>query len=381
VAVREFLDTEAGFKASGSFEAVFNGPHTLVKLFKPLAVGAGANFATFRGGTDQLASLSDGGSGRLAYFTQTEDVRAAVGLTANEWQLVGWSKDVSTDRPRAHRQVLGGAAMTHVTPTIGDAIAYKSAALAEIRIGEFAHQREAVVAIIPSALSDSDWEAIGATLTSQLLVDLGAIHLWNFNQASTGTAIQDLIGSAHQTTISSGTIAVTGDDPPGWNFAVTVTPPLSFTLQLSGGADNTDPALSIGGEMSTHSPGADLFDDVTESERSLGLQDYRLVYVHNADVADGNAVIYVPTQLESGRELAVGWAAQGAGGTVTAPANDHTAPAGVAFSAPSSLPAGVSSLIPAGSFRGLWVRRTVNSNTPQDPTNLGAIEIKVLRVA
>jgi hypothetical protein len=82
--VREFLDTEAGWKSSGAFEAAFNGPNTRFLLIKPLALPSVApHYVSYRSATDQLASLSDGGSGRLADFTQTEDSRALVGLTAN----------------------------------------------------------------------------------------------------------------------------------------------------------------------------------------------------------------------------------------------------------------------------------------------------------
>jgi hypothetical protein len=380
--VREFLDTEAGWKSSGVFEAAFNGPNTRFLLIKPLALPSVApHYVSYRSATDQLASLSDGGSARLADFTQTEDSRALVGLTSGDWQLLFITKGAEATHPRMHRSVVGSGVWAHVDGG-GDAIAYKSAAMNEIRIGEFNHMRVATHALFDKELIDSDIEAIGATLTAQLLVDLGATHLHNFNQASAATAAQDLIGSANQTTISSGTIVVTDDDPPGWDFAVTVTPPLTFTLQMSGGVGNTDPAESYGGIMSTTSPGTDLFPDIEDAERISGLQRYRLVYVRNADVADGSVVAFVSKQFESGRELAVGWATEAAGVAVTKPANDHTAPSGVAFSAPSSVPAGLSGgTIAAGSFRGLWLRFTVNSNTPQDPTNRATYELEISRVS
>jgi hypothetical protein len=380
--VREFLDTEAGWTASGSFEAIFNGPHTLLELVKPVVLpGTGFSFMTALGAGVTLASLSDGGTARLAYFTATEDTRVGVGLSAGDWQLLLWTKSSEATKPRAHRLNLSTGVWTHADST-GDTIAYKTAALTEIRIGEFVHVRTAVAAVFDTALSDSDVEAIGAVRTSQLLADLGALHLWNFNQASAGTAVQDLVGTMHQTTITSGSVAVTGDDPPGWDFAVTTVPPLSFSVQLSGGGTNDDPAESFGGAMSTEQPGAGLFADVTNAQRISGLVDYRLIYVFNADVDDGSVVAYIPTQLESGRQLAIGVATQAAGVTVTKPANDQTAPAGVSFSAPSTVPSGVSlGTIPAGSFRGLWLRRTINSNTPQDPTNLATIKLEISRVS
>lgn len=382
MAVREFLDTEAGWKSSGVFEAAFSGPWTAFLLLKPMALPSVApNYASYRSATDQLSSLSDGGSGRLADFTQTEDSRALVGLTANDWQLLFITKGAEAVHPRMHRSVLGSGVWAHVDGG-GDAIAYKAAALNEIRIGEFNHMRVATHALFTTALSDSDIEAVGTTKAAQLLADLGAAHLHNFNQASSATAVQDLIGSANQTTISSGSVVVTDDDPPGWNFTVTITPPLTGSLQLSGGPTNADSTESYGGAMSTTPMGPGLFPDVTTAERTSGVQRYRLIYPYNSDVADGAAVAYITKQLESGRELALGWATEAAGVTVTKPANDLTAPAGVAFSTPMSLPAGLSGgVIPAGSFRGLWARVTVNSNTPQDPTNLWQFNVELSRVS
>jgi hypothetical protein len=381
MAVREFLAVESGWQATGSFETVMNGPHTLLALVKPLTFNeAGQPWLTLRSGTAQLASITDGGSGKLAYFTSTEDARSNVGETADAWQLLAWTKASEAARPRAHRKVLGSGGWTHLDAT-GDVISYKTEALADIRIANFSHVRVATVAIFDTALSDVDLEAIDAVATTQLLADLGAIHLWEFNQASPATAVQDLAGTAHQTAISAGSTAVTGDDPAGWTFGVVVIPPLDFSVRLSGGAANADPVISIGGAESSESPGSDLFDDVSNAERTGGLIDYRLIYIHNNDTASGSVIAYVPTQLEAGRQLAVGVATQLAGATVPAIATDQTAPAGVAFSAPTTAPAGVSlDTIPAGSFRGLWLRRTVNSGTAQDPTNIATIKLEVSRV-
>ena len=57
------------------------------------------------------------------------------------------------------------------------------------------------------------------TPSTQQLADLGAVALWDFNQASTATALTDLVGTANQTAIS-GTSVVTTDDPTGWTFGL-----------------------------------------------------------------------------------------------------------------------------------------------------------------
>lgn len=381
MAVREFLASEAGWRATGAFEAFGNGPCTILALIKPLTFNAsGQQWVSLSGATDGLGSLADGGTGKLAWFTASEDARASVGETADDWQILAWTKGLEADHPRGHRKVRGSGVWTHVAAT-GSAITYKSDPLADIRIGSFAASRVGVVAIFDQALSDSDLEAIDAVASTQLIADLGAIHLWEFTQASAATAVQDVAGTAHQTSVSSGTIVVTDDDPAGWTFGVTVIPPLDFSVRLSGGAANDDPAASFGGAESSVEVGADLFDDVTNSERVSGLTDYRLVYVHNEDEADGSVIAYVSTQLESGRQIAVGVPTQLAGATVPAIADDQTAPVGVAFSAPTTAPAGVAlDTIPAAGFRGLWLRRTVTSGTAQDPTNLATVKLEVARV-
>lgn len=379
MAVREFLATESGWIAEGSFEATVNGAHTILALVKPITFASGQQWVRLRAGTDSLGGLGDGGAGKLAYFTDTEDARVSVGITADDWQILAFSKAAGTVAPRAHRKVLGTGAWAHIDATVP--VADKGTAATRFQVGEFVSMRVGTVAIFDTALSDADLEAVDAVATSQLLADLGAVHLWNFNQADAGTSVQDLAGTANQTAISSGSVVVTTDDP-AWDFGVTIIPPLAFSVRLSGGAANADPATSIGGAESSESPGADLFDDVANAERLSGLIDYRLVYVHNDDVDDGSVVAYVPTQLESGRQIAIAVPTQLAGATVPPLANDQTTPAGVTFSAPTTAPAGVSlGTIPAGSFRGLWLRRTVNSNTPQDPTNLATVKLEISRVA
>jgi hypothetical protein len=374
MAVRQFDAANAGWQSLGAFEAIAAGAHSVVAIVKPLASASGTHWLTFDQGT-----FSDGGSGRIAYFTSTEDSRAGAGVSVGDWQVLGMSKAAGTHFPRCHRKLLSGGSWTHVDGT-GSQITTKTPAVGEFKICPFTSALVGVIAIFDTELSDADFEAIAAIGTTQLLVDLGAIHVWRFNQASTATAVQDDVGAAHQTSIGASTV-VTGDDPPGWAFDVTVIPPLNFSVRLSGGAANTDPALSIGGAESSASPGSNLFDDISNAKRLSGLVDYRLVYVHNDDADDGSVVAYVPTQLESGREIAVGVPTQLANAVVPAITTDETAPAGVTFSAPSTAPAGVSlDTIPAAGFRGLWLRRTVTSGTAQDPTNLATVKLEISRV-
>jgi len=55
-----------------------------------------------------------------------------------------------------------------------------------------------------------------------------------------------------------------------------------ISITLSGGADNSSPSLSLGGEPSIHPiSGNRLFPDVTVEQSTTGLEDYRCIYVNN----------------------------------------------------------------------------------------------------
>ena len=135
--------------------------------------------------------------------------------------------------------------------------------------------------------------------------------------------------------------------------------------RLSGGASNADPLLSIGGVKSSASADASIFDAVTSAEASAGDIEYRLVYIHNAHATLTmlGAKAWIQTNTPSANtDVAIGLAAAGANATETAVANENTAPAGVTFSQPASLGAGLSlgDLAP-GQHYGVWTRRTVTA--------------------
>lgn len=137
--------------------------------------------------------------------------------------------------------------------------------------------------------------------------------------------------------------------------------------RLSGGASNSDPNASIGGVKSSTEIGAglhNLFDVVGSAETTAGDTEYRCVYVHNAHptLTLTSAVAYILTQTPSpdtSVEIGVGAAAVNA--TETAVADESTAPASVAFSAPSTLGAGLAlGDIPPGQHKALWIKRIVD---------------------
>ena len=135
--------------------------------------------------------------------------------------------------------------------------------------------------------------------------------------------------------------------------------------RLSGGASNTDPALSIGGVKSSTAAGATVFDDVASAEASAGDIEYRLVYIHNAHATLTllGAKVWIQTNTPSANtDVAIGLGVGGLNATETAVANENTAPGSVTFSQPASFAAGLTlgDLAP-GQHYGVWVRRTVTA--------------------
>jgi hypothetical protein len=390
MAVREFDGVDDKIVLGTTGAEIANGGYSVVMLIKPATITNGQTFLALRSSGQLVGSLSDAGtgggsSGKLETDTEVDGVTAPCGVTAGDWQILGYTKAAGTSAVRFHRYLLGGG-WTHANsggtlPDAAGVVDQVIVAASNANNAAGAHGcRVAVAALLP-ALADADVEAIASLATSQFVADLGAYDVWEFDQADVGTTVADKAGSSNQQTIV-GTSVVTGDDPPGWTFGITVIPPLDFSIRLSGGAANANPDASIGGAVSSVNAGASLFDNVTNGERTAGLVDYRLVYVHNDDSADGSVVAYVPSNLEAGREIAVGVPTQAAGVTVTAVSNDQTAPAGVTFSAPTTAGAGLSlGTIPAGSYRGLWLRRTVASGTAVDPTNSATVRLEIARTS
>lgn len=136
-------------------------------------------------------------------------------------------------------------------------------------------------------------------------------------------------------------------------------------FRLSGGASNSNPLLSLGGSMSSVDVGAGILDDVTGTESVAGRVEYRCIYVvntHGTLVAQA-ARAWVPTNTpspDSTLDIALGSSA--AGSAETAVGSETTAPAGLTW-LPAASESGAVAMgdIPAGSYRAIWIRRTVNA--------------------
>lgn len=131
--------------------------------------------------------------------------------------------------------------------------------------------------------------------------------------------------------------------------------------RLSGGASNSVPAASLGGaKSSTAVTGSTLFDGVTGAESAAGSTEYRCIYVHNAHatLTLSNARAYLTSS--AGGRLSIGVGSSGISGTEQSVASETTAPASVAFSAPTDYAGGIAlGNIPPGGHVAVWQRRVI----------------------
>jgi hypothetical protein len=142
--------------------------------------------------------------------------------------------------------------------------------------------------------------------------------------------------------------------------------------RVSGGAANTDPALSLGGAMGTAGGSVitdnvsnNLWDDVTGDEASAGDVEYRGFYIKNKHGSlTWQSVFFWISSLTSSSdtEFDVALAAEAVNTSMATIANESTAPATVTFTRPTTKSGGLSiGNVPAGQYKGLWIRRTVTA--------------------
>ena len=152
--------------------------------------------------------------------------------------------------------------------------------------------------------------------------------------------------------------------------------------RLSGGAGNSDPNLSLGGVMSSTAIVSatlhNLFDAVSSAERSAGDTEYRGFYAlqNHASITGTAVVVWIEGETAGGATAAIALAAEAVNVTMATIANESTAPASVTFSAPTTKATGLSiGSVPAGQFKGIWVRRTVPVNA--DVLSADTVQIRI----
>lgn len=162
--------------------------------------------------------------------------------------------------------------------------------------------------------------------------------------------------------------------------------PGDILIKLSttaGAAGNTtaqaDPNASLGKYISTtqlvDATLHNLFDPVTGDENAASEAEYRCVFVHNnhATLTLTAPVVWVSSETAGGAvaALSVDTTATSAVGASAAQAkqvaDENTAPATQAFSAPTTKATGLAlGDIPAGSVKAIWIRRTAANTAALD---------------
>jgi len=140
---------------------------------------------------------------------------------------------------------------------------------------------------------------------------------------------------------------------------------------LSGGENNTDPNASLGGKISTKAGGVitsaamnNVFDNVSGEEGKAGDVEYRGIYVKNTGATTlFGAKVWIKSDATSASDAtAIALASEAVNEAMGTIKDESTAPSGPTFSAPSKQSEGLSiGDIPAGQFKGIWVRRTITA--------------------
>jgi hypothetical protein len=146
---------------------------------------------------------------------------------------------------------------------------------------------------------------------------------------------------------------------------------LATTAGVAGNANASTPNASLGKYISTTQITDailnNLFDNISGAENAASTVDYRCIFIHNAHatLTWQSVVAYLLSEVAGGASIAIGVdpTAASAIGSASAQAvtiaNETTAPAGVTFTAPTTLGAGIAiGDIAPGQCRAIWVRRT-----------------------
>jgi hypothetical protein len=153
---------------------------------------------------------------------------------------------------------------------------------------------------------------------------------------------------------------------------------------LSGGAGNSNPNASLGGDISTTEITTatlhNLFDIVASAEAEAGDTEYRCFYVRNThgSLTLQDAKVWISGD-NSGADaaIAISLATQGVNGTAATIANEDTAPAGQTFTTPVAEGAALTiGDVPQGQHQAIWVRRVITAGAAASNNNNVTFTVK-----
>jgi hypothetical protein len=203
---------------------------TFLALAKPLAVPQSANrpiISVSRTNNLTMGSIYVPNAGTNLYYGDDEpgaDFAAGVGLTT-DWQLLAMTKPAGTQPMRGHRLRIDSGGWTHADANAGANHGTDADDIDEVVFARFAegiggagNYRIAVAALWNTDLSDAEIESIGTAKSTVSILDLAPAAGWEWNQASTATAVTDFTGGGSTQASLQETTVINGDDPPGWTF-------------------------------------------------------------------------------------------------------------------------------------------------------------------
>ena len=150
---------------------------------------------------------------------------------------------------------------------------------------------------------------------------------------------------------------------------------------LSGGADNADIALALGGEVSSVQISSNslhnLFELVSSAISVSGSIVYKCFYVKNRHptITLDNPKIWIELNVDSDEvAIDIGLGTSAVDAIEDSIINNVTAPSGIVFTRPATRAGGLSvGNLPPGSTKAIWVRRTVDANSSAVANDLAAI--------
>jgi hypothetical protein len=227
VAVRVFSSSSVTFD-EGTLDNIPNGAWTFASIFK--------RSGSTTDGTQFLLSLNAGAgsSQRLSFSYSSASALQVTGngvsrtfgasftISNNTWYCFVVTKGSGTATPRANLYNYGSSTWVGWT-TGSDTLDADSTTIVEAQAGNAPgvfplNGKLACMGMWSSVLSDTNAETLETAAANWLT--LSPTAMWRFNQDSTGTAITDDSGNGATQTAITGTSVDTGDDPPGFDFAV-----------------------------------------------------------------------------------------------------------------------------------------------------------------
>lgn len=227
MAVRSFDGINDRIQLSvGACAALGSGACSIIFLVK-LQAQDGAPFwagPTGGGASDTNLLITPFGFSWFATTNGNDYPSFASAAAGVNWTLVGFSKAAGSDVARGHRYVYDTVSMVHGdasgtlpnTTFTADTIFFGFNRPA----GQYGTMLLGAVAVYDVELSDGDFEGLIDGLADWMA--LNPIGAWALNQASVATPVEDLTAGGADETAIVGTTVVTGDDPPGFDFALSV---------------------------------------------------------------------------------------------------------------------------------------------------------------